>query len=191
MTTFDFLLQGFATALDPMILLYALIGVTLGTAVGVLPGIGPVAAIALLLPTTFSLPPVGAMIMLAGIYYGAAYGGSTTAVLVNLPGESSSVVTCLDGHAMAKNGRAGHALAVSAIGSFFAGTVCTLVIAFLAPPLAEVALKFGAPEYFSLMVFGLFASAVLARGSLMKALGMIVVYTLSPTRRSSDRKSVV
>jgi TctA family transporter len=172
---FGNLIMGFGVAVSLENLLYCFVGCLLGTLVGVLPGIGPVAAIALLLPTTFSLPPVGAMIMLAGIYYGAAYGGSTTAVLVNLPGESSSVVTCLDGHAMAKNGRAGHALAVSAIGSFFAGTVCTLVIAFLAPPLAEIALKFGAPEYFSLMVFGLIASAVLARGSLMKALGMIVV----------------
>ncbi|MFN9129954.1 MAG: tripartite tricarboxylate transporter permease, partial [bacterium] len=172
---FGNLIMGFGVAVSLENLLYCFVGCLLGTLVGVLPGIGPVAAIALLLPTTFSLPPVGAMIMLAGIYYGAAYGGSTTAVLVNLPGESSSVVTCLDGHAMAKNGRAGHALAMSAIGSFFAGTVCTLIIAFAAPPLAEVALKFGAPEYFSLMVFGLIASAVLARGSLMKALGMIVV----------------
>ncbi|MBC7780269.1 MAG: tripartite tricarboxylate transporter permease [Proteobacteria bacterium] len=167
--------MGFGVAVSLENLIYAFIGCLLGTLVGVLPGIGPVAAIALLLPTTFALPPVGALIMLAGIYYGAQYGGSTTAILVNLPGESSSVVTCLDGHAMAKNGRAGHALAIAAIGSFFAGTVCTLIIAVAAPPLAEMALKFGAPEYFSLMVFGLIASAVLARGSLIKALGMILV----------------
>jgi TctA family transporter len=128
------LYMGFGVAVSLENLLYCFVGCLLGTLVGVLPGIGPVAAIALLLPTTFSLPPVGAMIMLAGIYYGASYGGSTTAVLVNLPGESSSVVTCLDGHAMAKNGRAGHALAISAIGSFFAGTVCTVIIAFAAPP---------------------------------------------------------
>ncbi len=172
---FDELWMGFGVALSLQNLIYAFIGCLLGTLVGVLPGIGPVAAIALLLPTTFALPPVGALIMLAGIYYGAQYGGSTTAVLVNLPGESSSVVTCLDGHAMAKNGRAGHALAIAAIGSFFAGTVCTLLIAVAAPPLAEMALKFGAPEYFSLMVFGLVASAVLAHGSLVKALGMILV----------------
>jgi len=172
---FGSLIMGFGVAISLENLLYCFIGVLLGTLVGVLPGIGPVAAIALLLPTTFALPPVGALIMLAGIYYGSQYGGSTTAVLVNLPGESSSIVTCLDGHAMAKNGRAGHALAISAIGSFFAGTVCTLIIAFAAPPLAEMALKFGAPEYFSLMVFGLVASAVLASGSLVKALGMILV----------------
>lgn len=172
---FGNLIMGFGVAASLDNLLYCFVGCLLGTLVGILPGIGPVAAIALLLPTTFALPPVGSMIMLAGIYYGSQYGGSTTSILVNLPGESSSVVTCIDGHAMAKDGRAGHALAISAIGSFFAGTVCTLIIALAAPPLAEVALKFGAPEYFSLMVFGLIASAVLARGSLLKALGMIVV----------------
>ncbi len=172
---FGSLIMGFGVAVSLENLLYCFVGVLLGTLVGVLPGIGPVAAIALLLPTTFALPPVGALIMLAGIYYGSQYGGSTTAVLVNLPGESSSIVTCLDGHAMAKDGRAGHALAIAAIGSFFAGTVCTLIIAVAAPPLAEMALKFGAPEYFSLMVFGLVASAVLASGSLVKALGMILV----------------
>ena len=172
---FGNLIMGFGVALSLENLLYAFLGCLLGTLVGVLPGIGPVAAIALLLPTTFALPPIGALIMLSGIYYGAQYGGSTTAILVNLPGESSSVVTCLDGHPMAKNGRAGHALAISAMASFFAGTVCTLVIALAAPPLAEVALKFGAPEYFSLMTFGLIASAVLASGSLIRALGMILV----------------
>src|SRR5690606_2707389 len=147
----------------------------LGTLIGVLPGIGPVATIAMLLPATFGLPPESALIMLAGIYYGAQYGGSTTAILVNLPGESSSVVTCLDGYAMARQGRAGAALAVAALGSFFAGSVATVVLAVAAPPLADLALKFGPAEYFSLMVLGLIAAVVLARGSLLKALGMILL----------------
>jgi TctA family transporter len=146
----------------------------LGTLIGVLPGVGPVATIAMLLPITFNLNPVAALIMLAGIYYGAQYGGSTTAILVNLPGESSSVVTCLDGYQMARQGRAGPALATAAIGSFFAGCVATLLIAVAAPPLAEVALKFGPAEYFSLMVLGLVAATVLAHGSLVKAIGMVV-----------------
>src|SRR5687768_14272449 len=131
---------GFATAFSPENLLYCLIGVILGTLIGVLPGIGPTATIAMLLPVTFTLPPVSALIMLAGIYYGAQYGGSTTAILVNLPGESSAVVTCLDGHAMAKQGRAGAALAIAALGSFFAGTVATIALALFAPPLADLAL---------------------------------------------------
>ena len=135
----------------------------LGTLIGVLPGIGPVATIAMLLPITFALPPVSALIMLAGIYYGAQYGGSTTAILVNLPGEASSVVTCLDGYQMARQGRAGTALPIAAIGSFFAGTFATLLVAAFAPPLAEVALKFGPAEYFSLMVLGLVAAVVLAQ----------------------------
>ena len=135
-----------------------------------LPGIGPVATIAMLLPITFNLSPMAALIMLAGIYYGAQYGGSTTAILVNLPGESASVVTCLDGYQMARQGRAGPALATAAIGSFFAGCVATLLIAVAAPPLAEVALKFGPAEYFSLMVLGLVAATVLAHGSLIKAI---------------------
>jgi len=164
---------GFATAVSPINLLYCFIGVTVGTLVGVLPGIGPLAAISMLLPATFNLPPVGALIMLAGIYYGCQYGGSTTAILVNLPGESASVVTCIDGYQMAKQGRAGPALAIAAIGSFFAGTVGTILIAVAGPPIAELALKFGAPEYFSLMVMGLIASAVLASGSLIKAIAMI------------------
>jgi putative tricarboxylic transport membrane protein len=172
---FPNLTLGFSTAVSPINLMYCFIGVTVGTLVGVLPGIGPLAAIAMLLPITFSLPPVGALIMLAGIYYGTQYGGSTTAILVKLPGESASVVTCLDGHEMAKQGRAGPALATAALVSFFAGTVGTILIALFGPPLAEVALKFGAPEYFSLMVMGLIASAVLAYGSLIKALGMIVL----------------
>ena len=140
-----------------------------------LPGLGPVATIAMLLPVTFGLEPVTALIMLAGIFYGAQYGGSTTAILVNLPGESSSVVTALDGYKMARQGRAGIALATAAIGSFFAGTVCTFLIALAAPPLSEVALQFGPADYFSLMVLGLVASIVLASGSLLHALGMIIL----------------
>jgi putative tricarboxylic transport membrane protein len=171
---FKNLALGFGVAFTPIHLLYALIGVMLGTLIGVLPGVGPVATIAMLLPITFNLSPVAALIMLAGIYYGAQYGGSTTAILVNLPGESASVVTCLDGYQMARQGRAGPALATSAIGSFFAGCVATLLIAVAAPPLAEVALKFGPAEYFSLMVLGLVAATVLAHGSLVKAIAMVV-----------------
>ena len=169
------LIPGFSVAVTPIHLLYALIGVMLGTMIGVLPGVGPVATIAMLLPITFNLSPVAALIMLAGIYYGSQYGGSTTAILVNLPGESASVVTCLDGYQMARQGRAGPALAVAALGSFFAGSVATLVIATAAPPLAELALKFGPSEYFSLMVFGLIAATVLAHGSLIKAIAMVVL----------------
>lgn len=154
---------------------YCFVGVLLGTVIGVLPGIGPVATISMLLPITFKLEPTSALIMLAGIYYGAQYGGSTSAVMVNLPGEASSVVTCLDGYAMARKGRAGHALAVAAIGSFFAGCVATLALAAFAPPLAELAFRFGAAEYFSLMVLGLVAAVVLAQGSLLKAVAMIVL----------------
>jgi TctA family transporter len=174
MDLFHNLILGFGVAVTPINLLYAFIGVLLGTLIGVLPGVGPVATIAMLLPITFNLNPVSALIMLAGIYYGAQYGGSTTAILVNIPGESSSVVTCLDGYQMARQGRAGPALAIAAIGSFFAGCVATLLIAVAAPPLAEVALKFGPSEYFSLMVFGLIAATVLARGSLIKAIAMVV-----------------
>ena len=165
---------GLQTAGSFINLFYCLTGVMLGTAIGVLPGLGPVATIAMLLPITFGLPPVSSLIMLAGIFYGAQYGGSTTAILINLPGESSSIVTALDGHEMAKQGRAGKALATAAWASFFAGTVTTILIALFSPPLAEVALKFGPAEYFSLMVLGLVASVVLAHGSLMHALGMIV-----------------
>jgi putative tricarboxylic transport membrane protein len=166
---------GFATALSPWNLLYCFIGCLLGTAVGVLPGLGPIATIAMLLPLTFSLPPVSALIMLAGIYYGAQYGGSTTAILINLPGESSSVVTAIDGYQMAKQGRAGQALATAALGSFFAGSVATLILALFAPPLANVALQFGPAEYFSLMVLGLVTSVALASGSLLRAFTMIVL----------------
>lgn len=165
---------GFQVALTLDNLLYCFGGVILGTLIGVLPGIGPVATISMLLPFTFHLPPTSALIMLAGIYYGAQYGGSTSAILVNLPGEASSVVTCLDGYAMARSGRAGHALGIAAIGSFFAGCVATLILAAMAPPLAELAFQFGAAEYFSLMVLGLVAAVVLAQGSLLKALAMIV-----------------
>src|SRR5512147_1733616 len=166
---------GFTVALTPINLLYCFLGVLLGTLIGVLPGIGPVATIAMLLPVTFTLPPVSALIMLAGIYYGAQYGGSTTAILVNLPGESSSVVTCIDGYQMARQGRAGAALAVAALGSFFAGTVATMLIAGFAPPLADLALKFGPSAYFSLMVLGLVSAIVLASGSLPKAIAMVLL----------------
>src|SRR3981189_3237999 len=163
---------GFGVALSLQNLFYCFMGVVLGTLIGVLPGIGPVATIAMLLPVTFTLNPTSALIMLAGIYYGAQYGGSTTAILGNIPGESSSVVTCLDGYQMARQGRAGPALGIAAIGSFFAGCVATVIIALFAPPLAEVALKFGPAEDFSLMVLGLIAATVLAHGSLIKAIAM-------------------
>src|ERR1700741_3587078 len=166
---------GFGVALTPANLGFALAGALIGTLIGVLPGIGPIATIAMLLPLTFHLEPVSGLIMLAGIFYGAQYGGSTTAILVNLPGETSSVVTCIDGYQMARQGRAGPALAIAAIGSFFAGTVGTLLIALFGPPLAEVALKFGAPEYFSLMLMGLVAAAVLAGDNMIKSLAMVVV----------------
>ena len=175
MELFNNLLFGFSVALSLQNLWYCFIGVFLGTLIGVLPGIGPIATIAMLLPITFNVPPVAALIMLAGIYYGAQYGGSTTAILVNLPGETSAVVTCMDGYQMARQGRAGPALAIAAIGSFFAGTVCTLIIALFGPPLAEVALKFGAPEYFSLMLMGLVAAAVLAGDNMTKSLAMVVM----------------
>src|SRR3954452_3149493 len=166
---------GFETALSPWNLLYCFIDCLLGTAVGVLPGLGPIATIAMLLPLTFSLPPVSALIMLAGIYYGAQYGGSTTAILINVPGESSSVVTAIDGYQMARQGRAGAALATAALGSFFAGCVGTVIIAAFAPPLTELAFQFGPAEYFSLMVLGLVGAVVLASGSLLKAIAMIIL----------------
>jgi putative tricarboxylic transport membrane protein len=166
---------GLSTAVTPVNLLYCLIGVFLGTLIGVLPGLGPTATIAMLLPITFVLPPISALIMLAGIYYGSQYGGSTTSILVNLPGEAASVVTTLDGYQMARRGRAGVALATAAIGSFFAGTVATLLLALFAPPLSAIALEFGPADYFSLMVLGLVASVVLAQGSLLHAIGMVVL----------------
>jgi len=166
---------GFAAAFTLQNLVYAFIGCLLGTLIGVLPGIGPVATIAMLLPATYALPPVAALIMLAGIYYGSQYGGSTTAILVNLPGESSSVVTVIDGHQMARQGRGGPALAAAGLGSFFAGCVGTLILAAFAPPLTELAFKFGPAEYFSLMVLGLIGAVVLASGSLIKAICMIML----------------
>ncbi|NBX54187.1 MAG: tripartite tricarboxylate transporter permease [Betaproteobacteria bacterium] len=169
------LATGFGVAFTPINLLYCLVGCILGTLIGVLPGIGPVATIAMLLPATYALPPVSALIMLAGIYYGAQYGGSTTAILVNLPGESSSVVTMIDGYQMARKGRAGPALAAAGLGSFFAGSVGTLILAAFAAPLTELAFKFGPAEYFSLMVLGLIGAVVLASGSLIKAIAMIVL----------------
>jgi TctA family transporter len=175
MDLFANLATGFGVAVTPINLLYCFIGCVLGTLIGVLPGIGPVATIAMLLPATYSLPPVSALIMLAGIYYGAQYGGSTTAILVNLPGESSSVVTCIDGYQMARRGRAGPALAAAGLGSFFAGCVGTLILAAFAPPLTELAFKFGPAEYFSLMILGLIGAVVLASGSLIKAIAMIVL----------------
>ena len=172
---------GVEAALTPTNVVVCLIGVMIGTAVGVLPGIGPTATIALLLPITFNLDAVAALIMLAGIYYGAQYGGSTSAILLNVPGESSAAVTAIDGYQMARRGRAGQALATAALGSFFAGTVATVVLAALAPPLASAALAFGPAEYFSLVVLGLIASVALASGSLVKALAMIVLGLLLGT----------
>jgi putative tricarboxylic transport membrane protein len=169
------LMLGFGVAFTLTNLLYAFGGAVLGTLIGVLPGLGPVATIAMLLPSIYALDATPALIMLAGIYYGAQYGGSTTAILINVPGESSSVVTAIDGYAMARKGRAGAALAAAGLGSFFAGCVGTIIIAAFAPPLTEVAFKFGPAEYFSLMVLGLIGAVVLASGSLIKAIGMIIL----------------
>ncbi len=175
MELIEHLSMGFGVAFTPINLVYAFVGCLLGTLIGVLPGIGPVATIAMLLPATYALPPVAALIMLAGIYYGAQYGGSTTAILVNLPGEASSVVTVIDGYQMARKGRAGPALAAAGIGSFFAGCVGTLTLAAFAAPLTELAFKFGPAEYFALMILGLIGAVVLASGSLLKAVAMIVL----------------
>ena len=175
MELFSDLLLGLQTSLQPVNIFYCFIGALLGTFIGVLPGIGPSATIAMLLPITFSLSPDSALIMLAGIYYGAQYGGSTTAILINLPGESAAAVTAIDGYQMARQGRGGPALAMAALGSFFAGTVATFVIALFAPPLTEMALKFGPAEYFSLIVLGLISSVALAHGSILKALAMVGV----------------
>jgi putative tricarboxylic transport membrane protein len=175
MDLINHLTLGFGAAFTWVNLMYALIGCLLGTLIGVLPGIGPVATVAMLLPATFALPPLSALIMLAGIYYGSQYGGSTTAILVNLPGESSSVVTVIEGYQMARKGRAGAALAAAGLGSFFAGCVGTLVLAAFAVPLTQVAFKFGPAEYFSLMVLGLVGAVVLASGSLLKAVAMIIL----------------
>lgn len=175
MELFHHLAIGFGVALTLPNLGFAFLGALIGTLIGVLPGIGPIATIAMLLPLTFHLEPTSGLIMLAGIFYGAQYGGSTTAILVNLPGETSSVMTTLDGYQMALQGRAGSALAIAALGSFFAGCFTTAVIAMFAPPLALVGQSFGAPEYFSLMAVGLISAVVLARGSVIKAIAMIVL----------------
>ena len=175
MELFSNLALGFSVASSLANLAFCLIGVMLGTLIGVLPGIGATATIAMLLPITFQLEPVSSLIMLAGIYYGAQYGGSTTAILINMPGESSSAVTAIDGYQMARRGKAGTALALAALGSFFAGSVSTFLVALFAPPLTAVALKFGAAEYFSLMVLGLVMSVALAHGSVLKALAMVVL----------------
>jgi len=172
------LVIGFSTALKLTNLLYAFVGCLLGTLIGVLPGLGPLTTIAMLLPITYALSPDAALIMLAGIYYGAQYGGSTTAIVVNLPGESSSVVTTIDGYQMARQGRAGVALSTAAIGSFFAGCVATLAIAALAAPLASIALQFGPKEYFSLMILGLLLATVLSNGPFIEGVGMILFGTL-------------
>ena len=174
MDVFSNLGLGFSVALTLQNLVYCFIGALLGTLVGVLPGIGPVTTVAMLLPISFTLDPVPAMIMLAGIYYGAQYGGSTTAILVKIPGEASSVVTTIDGYEMARQGRAGPALGIAALGSFFAGCVATVLIAVLGAPLTKLALAFGPAEYFSLMVLGLIFAVVLAKGSVLKALTMIL-----------------
>ncbi len=166
---------GFRVAANPYNIMFCMLGALVGTLVGVLPGVGTVATIAMLLPITFGLPPVGALIMLAGIYYGAQYGGSTTSILVNIPGEATSVITCLDGHQMAKQGRAGPALAIAAIGSFFAGCVATVLVAALGAPLTGLALLFGPAEYFSLMTLGLIFAVVLAKGSVLKAIAMVLM----------------
>src|SRR5512141_746077 len=165
-------LYGFQVAMQPLNLIYCFFGVLIGTLVGVLPGLGPAAAIALLLPSTFKATPVSAIIMLAGIYYGAMYGGSTTSILVNIPGEAASVVTCLDGYQMARKGRAGPALGIAAFGSFIAGTFAVIALTFIGPPLAGMALKFGPSEYFSMMVVGILLLTYLSSGSMVKALMM-------------------
>jgi len=175
MDIFGNLLMGLSVTFEMQNVLYCFVGVLLGTLIGVLPGLGPVATIAMLLPLTYGLHPTSALIMLAGIFYGAQYGGSTTAILINVPGEATSVVTTLDGYQMAKKGRSGLALATAAISSFAAGTVATLLLSLFSPLLAGFALAFGPAEYFSLMVLGLVASVVLASGSLLKAFGMILV----------------
>src|SRR5215475_1543883 len=170
--TLQNLYLGFTVALAPSVLLYAFVGCLIGTVVGVLPGIGPLAGISLLLPASFGLNATNAIVMLAGIYYGAMYGGSTTSILMRIPGEAASVITCIDGYAMARKGRAGAALAIAAVGSYFAGTVSVVLLMFLAPPLASFALRFGPPEYFALLLLGLLVLAYMSSGSMLKALAM-------------------
>lgn len=192
MDAFDLMIQGLQIALQPMNLLFCFLGVLMGTLVGVLPGLGPTAAIALLLPISFNIPPVSTIIMLTGIYYGAMYGGSTTSILLNIPGEAGSVITCIDGHEMAKKGRAGPALGIAAIGSFIAGTIGVLGIMLVAPPMAKFALAFGPPQYFSLMLMGIVIIIYMSRGSVFKdmmtavfglLLGTIGMDTISGTQR--------
>jgi putative tricarboxylic transport membrane protein len=187
---FHNLAVGFAAAASLANIFYALIGCLVGTLIGVLPGIGPIATIAMLLPITFGLTPLGSLIMLAGIFYGAQYGGSTTSILVNMPGEASSIVTCIDGHQMARQGRAGAALAIAALGSFFAGCVSTVFVAAFGPPLAAIAQEFNSPDYFSLMVLGLVTAVVMAQGSVIKAVGWLLsVYSLAWSERMSTAGS--
>src|SRR5512134_282855 len=166
-------LLGFSVALQPSILVYAFVGCLVGTLVGMMPGLGPLAGISLLLPATFGLNPIIAVVLLAGVYYGAMYGGSTTSILLRIPGEAASVMTCVDGYAMTQKGRAGPALAIAAIGSFVAGTISVVALMFLAPPLARFALGFGPPEYFSLLLCGLVVLGYMTGGSVAKNLSMI------------------
>jgi putative tricarboxylic transport membrane protein len=166
---------GFSVALAPPVLFYAFVGCVIGTLVGVLPGVGPLAGISLLLPATFGLDATNAIVMLAGIYYGAMYGGSTTSILMRIPGEAASVMTCIDGYAMARKGRAGAALAIAAIGSFIAGSVSVVALMLLAPPLASFALRFGPPEYVALLLLGLLVLAYMSGGSMLKSLAMAVL----------------
>ncbi|MCL6639794.1 MAG: tripartite tricarboxylate transporter permease [Candidatus Rokubacteria bacterium] len=170
---------GFSVALAPSVLLYAFVGCLIGTVVGVLPGVGPLAGISLLLPATFGLDATRAIVMLAGIYYGAMYGGSTTSILMRIPGEAASVMTCIDGYAMARRGRAGPALTIAAVGSYVAGTASVVALMVLAPPLASFALRFGPPEYFALLVLGLLVLAYMSSGSMLKALAMAVLGLLA------------
>jgi len=193
MVTFGFLIQGLATAFEPMMLLYALIGVVLGTAVGVLPGIGPALTVALLLPVTYGLDPAGSLIMFAGIYYGGMYGGSTTSILLNTPGESASVITALEGNKMARARRGGPALATAAIGSFVAGLIATLLLAFLAPHVVKLALVFGPREYFALMVLAFVTvSAAFGESALKGLVSLFIGLSLALVGIDQlDRKSVV
>ena len=173
--TLQNLYVGFSVALTPNILMYAFVGCVIGTLVGVLPGVGPLAGISLLLPVSFGLNATSAIVLLSGIYYGAMYGGSTTSILMRIPGEAASVMTCIDGYAMTRNGRAGPALAIAAVGSYIAGTISVVALMFLAPPLASFALRFGPPEYFTLLLLGLLALAYMSSGSMLKALAMAVL----------------
>ena len=183
------LYTGFHAAASWQNLSFALIGCLLGTLIGVLPGIGPIPTLAMLLPITYGLEPLSSLIMLSGIYYGAAYGGSTTSILVNIPGEASSIVTCLDGHQMAKNGKAGLALSVSALGSFFAGCVGIVFISAFGPPLSLFAREFNSPDYFALMTLGLVVAVLLAHGSVLKSIGMVFRSRLSSQASTSWRRS--